>query len=117
MSDTHWRIVFYEDRRKQSPVEEFINGLTLKEQIHILHKISLLQELGPYQMGEQVKHMEGKLSEFRLRLQRRAFRIFFYVPTRGTIVFLHIFVKASNRTPRHEIDIALGRLQDHLASR
>lgn len=115
MNDAPWRIVFYQDRRGRYPVAEFIDGLTQKEQAHILHKIGVLKELGPFPLGEQVKHMEGKLWEFRLRLQRRAFRIFFFMPTRSAIVFLHIIVKASNKTPRNEIDVAQGRLEDYLS--
>lgn len=116
MNDAPWRIVIYQDRRGRYPVTEFIDGLTQKEQAHIVHKIGVLQELGPFQLGEDhIKHMEGKLWEFRLRLQRRAFRIFFFVPTRGAVVFLHIIVKARNKTPAHEIDVAQGRLQDYLS--
>jgi len=55
--------------------------------------------------------VEGKLWELREESQTHIYRILYFFHTGRRIVFLHGFQKKTRKIPRHEIEIALQRLE------
>jgi len=114
-----YEILFYEDERGHSPVEEFIKELDkqamnskearilLKQ---VLHQINILERLGTRAGENFTKYIEDNVWE--LRPGNR--RIFFFMWIDNKIVLLHAFHKKTNKTPRREIEKAKSEMEDWL---
>lgn len=72
--------------------------------------VELIQALGLERVGKpHVDHLEGPLWEMRLKGPDGIARAI-YVTTKGRrIIVVRAFVKKTQKTPRHEIDLALRR--------
>lgn len=110
----NWSVEFYLDARERCPVATFLEQLSPRVRDHIIHHISLLQERGPTLGMPYVRHLQGKLWELRVRAGGAAYRLFYFFHTGRRIIFLHAFVKKTQKTPRKEIDTAIRRLNDFL---
>jgi phage-related protein len=113
VQEQEYEIVYYRDKTKWSPVEEFIKGLPDKDKVKILAHIKLLREKGflPYPFTSDVRDVK-KLRELRIRFSFNFYRIFYFMFTGKKIVLLHGFSKKSNKTPQREIEIAQKRMED-----
>ena len=109
--DPHLKgILYYVDSRGRCPVADFIDRLPNESQATYYTKLDFLQSL-PFPLPrEHVKHVEGPLLEFRFSANRCSYRILFFVDSQNRAVLLHIFVKARNRLPKHEIIVARNRM-------
>lgn len=98
----------------QSPVVNFIENQSPKEQAKILREIDLLEEFGLFLGMPHIKKLKGynDLWELRIKHSTNIFRILFFNYKEGTFVFLHGFKKKSNKTPKREINKALKRMQN-----
>ena len=61
-----------------------------------------------------VCHLEGKLWELREESSTNTYRLIYFFCSGQRIVFLHGFQKKTQKTPRHEIEIALQRLDNFM---
>lgn len=109
-----WSVEFYVDAHGRCPVAAFLEQLPARSRDHVVRHISLLQERGPTLGMPYVRHLQGKLWELRVRTRGAAYRLLYFFYTGRRIVFLHSFVKKTEKTPRREIDIAMRRLNDFL---
>ena len=107
---TSWTIEYYTDARGRRPVEDFINGLPVKDQVAIARTLSLLEEFGVRLGSPYVDHIEGKLWE----LRPRGVRLFYFAYTGRRFVILHAFRKTSRKTPRKHIGTAQRRMAELL---
>jgi phage-related protein len=75
--------------------------------------VELIQGHGLERMREpHVKHLEGPLWEMRMKGRDGVSRAI-YVTARGRrVVVVRAFIKKTPKTPRHEIDLALGRAME-----
>ena len=114
-----FEIEFYEDKHGRQPVKELLIELRDKAKASkdariqyqkILTYIRALENFGT-RLGEpQVKHIDGSLWE----LRPLAHRIFFFYWQDNKFVWLHHFVKKSQKTPPKEIETATRNLKDFL---
>lgn len=114
-----YEILFYEDDRGHSPVEEFIKELD-KEAIkskearvllkQVIHQINILEKLGTRAGENFTKHIENEIWELRPGDRR----ILFFMWVENKIVLLHAFHKKTNKTPRREIEKAKSEIKDWL---
>jgi phage-related protein len=111
---TQWRVELYERRDGSSPVIEFIERQSIRNQAKILAEFDDLAEFGLMLRGNKLKQLEGKLWELRFRGEDLQFRFIYFVQARGCIVVLHGFHKKTPKTPKRELDIAFRRLYDLL---
>jgi len=58
------------------------------------------------------KSMNDGLFELRLKSKEGIARVFYCTQVEKNIIMLHSFVKKSQKTPKHELTIALNRLQE-----
>jgi phage-related protein len=70
----------------------------------------LIESVGLERVREpHVKHLEGELWEIRLIGKDGIARAIYVTATGKRVVVLRIFVKKTQKTPRHEIELALER--------
>lgn len=104
-----WKIILFELKRGEKPVEEFINSLNDTTTAKIAHTLDLLQKYG-YRMGmPHSKKIDRDLFELRIKGSEEV-RIF-YAFKNNRIVLIHGFKKKTQKTPAREIDMALKRLK------
>ncbi len=72
----------------------------------------LIQALGLERVGApHLKHLEGPLWEIRLKGRDGVSRALHVVAAHKRIVVVRLFVKKTEKTPRHEIELALKRAE------
>jgi phage-related protein len=109
--------VYYRDRDRREPVNEFIDTQLVDVQEEIDYTIDLLNRLTatdpplPFPLSSQVA---GRLRELRCHYGRRLFRIL-YRRSGNLFVLLHAFEKNSKAVPVAEIAIADARWGDFKA--
>ena len=110
-----YRITFYENRRGELPVLEYIEQLALREDKHsrikfdnVMYCIEQLREHGTRAPEKFVKHLKGEIWELRPLRDR----ILFAAWVGDSFVLLHTFQKETQKTPREEIEKAESELAD-----
>jgi phage-related protein len=100
---------------------EFVNDEAFEEvralpkdlQSKFLRISEMIESAGLETMREPyVKHLEGKLWEIRLSGRDRIARSLYITAVGRRVVVLRSFIKKTEKTPRREIEIALGRAKD-----
>lgn len=104
-----WRIYFFETKRGEKLVKEFIKGLDEDTISKVAHKIDLLKTYGPMLGMPHSKKLTTDLYELRIR-GKEEIRII-YVFIKREIFFLHVFKKKTQETPTKEIKTATERLR------
>lgn len=113
MSD--WRIIYYKTPAGRFPVKEFIDNLDEKSQARVHNTLELLTEFGVKLGLPHAKKVTGTpLWELRI-LGEKSLRFFYVAKVGKEFLLLHGFVKKTQKAPRKEIKIALGRLRDYEA--
>jgi phage-related protein len=93
-------------------VEEDILALPPCLLARYLHLVDLLIEFGPMLGMPHVRSMGEKLFELRIKSAEGIARAMFCARLGRRIVVLHVFVKKSEKTPRHELETARRRLKE-----
>lgn len=113
-------IVFYEDKRGNSPVMDLINDLAAKKSKDarinlqkIYDYINALRQNGTYAGEPIMKPLKNGIWELRPLKNR----ILFAAWIGNSFILLHHFVKKTQRTPAREIEQALRNLNDFKARR
>jgi phage-related protein len=105
------KVVFYEDHRGVSPVEEYIDSLKQPaEKAKVLYVLLLLEEFGVKLNMPHAKPIKDKLWELRPGKNR----LLYFAHVENQFVILHAFKKKTNKTPKKEIDTAQRRMQEVL---
>lgn len=112
-----FNIITYVDAHGNDPVQEFIHELDnrmdkfskslLKK---ISHQMKVVEELGTRAPKKMAKYVRGPIWE----LRPGAYRIFFFVEG-NTIILLHPYRKASNKTPESEKEQAERERKDWIS--
>ncbi len=75
--------------------------------------VSLMKEHGLERVREPyVKHIEGPLWEMRMKGKSGIARALYVTAVGMRVVVVHVFEKKTQKTPRHEIGIALKRVKE-----
>lgn len=91
-------------------VDAEVEALPADMRARLAHISRLIEEMGLEHVGEpHVKHLEDKLWEMRLSGRSGISRALYVVASRRRVVIVRVFVKKTQKTPRHEIDLALLR--------
>jgi phage-related protein len=99
---------FYRSDSGREPVREWLKGLEAEDRKTIGEDIKDVEFSWPIGMP-LVGSLGRELWEVRSRLPRgRIARVLFCVE-QGCMVLLHGFIKKTQKTPRHDIDVALKR--------
>lgn len=104
-----WIIEFYVDARGISPVLQFVESLSERDQTKVARVLALLREFGPL-LGMPHARPVGNLWE----LRAGPGRIFYFACTGRRFVLLHAYRKKGQKTPRREIETAQRRWADFM---
>ncbi len=107
-----WQIEFYKTPSGNSPVEEWLDDLSIESKVEILRVIKLLKELGIDLEMPYVKPLQGKLYELRVKDKDGIYRVLYFATSGRKFVLLHGIVKKTQKTPQKEIDLATKRMKD-----
>ena len=109
-------IYYYLTARGDNPVREFIVSLQKRQQAKVRRVLESVTEYGLLSIIPHVKKLVGlPLWEIRI-LGTDNIRIIYMVKIKDAIYVLHGFVKKTQKTPEHEIALALKRYKEILAS-
>jgi phage-related protein len=109
-----WQVELYDRLDGSSPVAEFIEQQSSRNQAKIYAEFDDLVEFGLMLGGGKLKHLEGKLWELRFKGEALQFRFVYYAHTGRKFVILHGFCKKTQKVPKRELEVARHRLQDYL---
>lgn len=100
---------FFATDAGSEPVREWLKGLSAQDRKTIGEDIKTVQFGWPLGMP-LVEHIGGDIWEVRIKLDNRIARVLFVID-KHTMIFLHGFIKKSQKTPKPEIDLAKQRLK------
>jgi phage-related protein len=100
---------FYKNSSGREPVKSWLKMLNPQEQNKIYENLRTLQRQ-PMEMPI-ARYLENNLWEVRTSLSTRKSRVIFAIKNEQ-IVLLHGFIKKTQKTPRHDIDLALSRWKE-----
>jgi phage-related protein len=100
-------VLFYKTESKNEPVHEWLKSLSKKDRLRIGADLQTVEYGFPIGMPT-CRYMGKGLYEVRTNLDNRISRILFLVED-GKMILLHGFIKKSEKTPKHDLDLALER--------
>ena len=100
-------VQFYKQPNGKEPVREWLKSLRKEERRAIGEDVKMVQEGWPLGMP-LVRNLGKGLWEVRSTLANTIARVLF-VMNEGQIVLLHGFIKKTQETPLHELEIAIAR--------
>jgi phage-related protein len=107
------RIIYYRTERGDSPVQDFIDTLSIKEQAKCLAYIETLRG-SPLRLPTSIaKKVADKLWELRPEFGGTEFRLFYFLFFEDQIVFVHAVKKKTQQLKRGDIELALRRMQEY----
>ena len=111
-----YKVIFYNDRKGQEPVKDFLANLIKKEKVKIFKYIYLLEEKKPSELSvdkhyKNLSYQPG-LWEVRVDFGKNGYRVFYFYHAESTVVLLHAFRKKTDETPQEELAIALNNKED-----
>jgi phage-related protein len=102
-----WRVTFFSRR-----IEEDILSLPAGLVARFVRYAEKMEAFGPDLGMPHTRAMGGGLFELRLKAAEGIARVFYCTVIDRRIVFLHQFVKKSDKTPRKELEIAQQRMKE-----
>jgi phage-related protein len=102
-----WSVTFYNDR-----VEADILALPAGFIARFIRYAERMEIFGPDLGMPHTRAMGGGLFELRIKAAEGIARVFYCTAVGRRIVFLHQFVKKSDRTPPKELEIARRRMKE-----
>lgn len=99
-----WNVYFFETKRGERIVKEFIKNLQEETSSKIFKGIDLLKVHGPFLGMPYSKRLTNEIHELRIR-GKQEIRIL-YSFSRNNVHLLHGFKKQTQKTPKNEIKIA-----------
>jgi phage-related protein len=103
-----WNVEFLDE-----DVVALFEALPLDMQSHFERITQLIRSQGLERIREPyVKHLHGPLWEIRMKGKSGISRAVYVTAIGRRIVVVHIFIKKTEKTPRHEIELALKRARE-----
>ena len=102
-----WQLSYY-----NAKVAKLVDGWPVGIRADFLHIASLMQAHGPNIGMPHTRAMGGCLFEVRAKGREGIGRALFCTVVEHRIVILHGFIKKTEQTPAHDLDIARARLKE-----
>lgn len=109
------RIQLYKALSGRSPVEDFIRGLSIKDQGRFSDVFDGIRKYGFDCPRVKFRHLAGKLWEIKFKGEGGGFRIAYFLVEKDRMVWLHVFRKTTQRTPRNDLELAEKRMAEVLS--
>jgi len=109
-----YEIIFYESRRGNNPVEDYILSLTKKAQAKVYKSLEILQVEGVNTPYPYVSHIRNKIFELRIKLGNNQHRILYFIHIGRKIILLHGFTKKTKAIQAKDLSLAQDRMSKYL---
>ena|SRR3989338_4162945 len=110
-----YRILYYNNVRGDSPVEEFLETLDRKAFKKVATFIQYLAEQGPNLHRPYSDHIRGPLRELRIQFAGNSVRVLYFFMVGRTIILLHGFLKKDQALRPTDIELAENRMKDWIS--
>ena len=107
-----WELFYYQSERGESPIEEFLNGLSLKSRAKCLAYIEQLEQFGNRLPSNFASKVQGDVWELRPEWGGVEHRFFYFTFVERRIVIIHALTKKSQKLKAQDIHIALARVEE-----
>ena len=97
-----------------APSKDYIEGLPKGDKARFVDVFEGIEKHGLDCPRVQFKPLRGKLWEIKFNAQGGSYRIAYVMVERDTMVWLHVFKKATQKTPSRNLDIAEKRMKEVL---
>lgn len=108
------RVFFYETGAGNSPIKKYIDRLPENDQARFLEVVDEIEKNGFSAARVTFKPLEGKLWEIKFRSEQSGYRVFYVMLANDLMAWLHAFSKKTQKTPKHELDLARKRMKEIL---
>ncbi len=111
-------IIFYKTETNKSPIEDFLDSLSGKQAQKVTWVLKLIEEL-EYVPSIYMKHLVNTddILEIRVQLGNNIFRLLGFLYNKNCVVLTNGFQKKTQKTPKHEIELAEQRKSEYLKRR
>jgi len=93
-------------------VDAEVEALPEDMRARLVRIAQLIEDQGLESVGQpHVRHVEGRLWEMRLKGRGGISRALYVTAVSRRVVIVRVFVKKTEKTPRHEIELALARAE------
>lgn len=107
-----WEVFYYQTQSGDSPVEDFLDDLSIKARAKCLSYMDALEEHGHGPPSSYIKKVEGDLWELRPEFGGVEHRLFYFTFVQRPIIVVHAIKKKRQKLRRQDIDTALRRVED-----
>jgi phage-related protein len=107
-----FEITFFASKDGDSPVIDFMERLSAKENAKSVAYMLALAEHGNALPSNFIKHIEGDLWELRPEFGGTEMRYFYFTWVDEMLVIVHALKKKRAKLPRREITLALSRVKE-----
>lgn len=111
-----WEVVFYTLPSGKQPVLSWLAHQAPEVRASFAQLFDLLEEKGTAVGMPHVKPMGKKLYELRVHDKGDIYRTLYFAATGQRFVMVHSFHKKTQKTPKQELEKALNRMNDFLAT-
>lgn len=105
---------FFIKKNGKSPIREEIKKLNAEERARIWGCLECVEKIGVECHRVEFRQIKGKLWEIKIKGITGAYRIFYMMLDRNTMMLLHFYIKKSQKAPKNEIEIAEKRMKEKL---
>ena len=112
----NWEVVFYSLPSGNQPVLSWLGDQGPEVKASFARLFDLLEEKGTAVGMPHVKPMGMKLYELRVHDKNGIYRTLYFAATGQRFVMVHSFHKKTQKTPKQELEKALKRMNDFLAT-
>ncbi len=109
-----WKIIYYENDKKESEVYQYIEQLKENEQAKLFSWLKVLEEKGPNLPRPYADLLEDGIHELRIKITGTQIRILYFFCYKDYIVLTHAFQKSTDKIPKKEINKAKKYKEDFL---
>ena len=104
--------VYYTTESDNCPIEEWLDKQSKPIHAKLQRSMNLLESKTVGQSLDFVSPLGKGLFQIAIETEKKWPRIIFFYYEQNQIVYLHGFIKKTNKTPRREIEIAEQRKKD-----
>ena len=108
----NWEVFYFQSERGESPIEEFLNGLSLKAGAKCLAYIEQLEQFGNRLPSNFASKVKDDVWELWPEWGGVEHRFFYFTFVERRIVIVHARTKKSQKLKAQDIAVALARVEE-----
>lgn len=94
-------------------VDEEVEALAVDMRARLVRIAAIIEAVGFQGLpGDTIKHVDEKLWELRIRGKDGIARAFYVTAVGQRVVIVRVFVKKTQKTPKHELELARQRAKE-----